>query len=143
MSARSEHFRAKLRAVSMTSVLMYGMPRALPGPGPALSHEPTPEPARYVDARAEALDVLTRLGAEPPLDGVYPNVADLVRQAYALGWAACEKRLSSPDAADAIAVAIETPERICTEPGYISGTGSKLRWQVAAVQLAAVHGVPK
>lgn len=140
MSARSEHMRAKLRAVSLTSVLMYGMPNLNGNAKVVVEREP--EPARYVDARAEALDVLARLGAEPPLDQVYPNVADLVRQAYALGWAACEKRLASPDTADAIAVAIETPQRICADPGYITGT-SALRWQVTAVQQAAVYGVPK
>lgn len=94
--------------------------------------------------RADVVDACLKLGVD--LNDTHVDaltVADLVRLAYREGVRATEQRLMSPDVADAIAVAIESPEKVVAEdPGYISGTG-KLRWQVLAVQQAAVYGVPK
>jgi hypothetical protein len=101
------------------------------------------ETQEYADARVEARDLCRNLGLD--VDNEHWDkaaVADFIRLAYAQGYVACEKRLASPDVADAIALAIEHPERICTDPGYITGT-SALRWQVIAVQQAAVYGVPR
>lgn len=95
------------------------------------------------DVRGDVIDTCVKLGVDLNPDHVDAlTVADLVRLAYREGVRATEQRLMSPDVADAIAVAIECPEMVVTEPGYISGTG-KVRWQVAAVQQAAVYGVPK
>ena len=95
------------------------------------------------DVRADVVDACTKLGVDLNQDHVDAlTVADLVRLAYREGVRATEQRLMSPDVADAIALAIECPEMVVTEPGYISGTG-RVRWQVAAVQQAAVYGVPK
>lgn len=94
--------------------------------------------------KRQVVDACVKLGVD--LNTVHTDaltIADLVRLAYREGVRATEQRLMSPDVADAIAVAIETPEKVVAEaPGYISGTG-RLRWQVLAVQQAAVHGVPK
>ena len=93
--------------------------------------------------RADVVDACVKLGVDlnqAHVDAL--TVADLVRLAYREGVRATEQRLMSPDVADAIALAIECPEMVVTEPGYISGTG-RVRWQVAAVQQAAVYGVPK
>lgn len=93
--------------------------------------------------RDQVVDACTKLGVDltsAHVDAL--TVADLVRLAYREGVRATEQRLMSPDVADAIAVAIECPEMVVTEPGYISGTG-RVRWQVAAVQQAAVYGVPR
>jgi hypothetical protein len=93
--------------------------------------------------RDQVLDTYVKLGVDlNPHHTDALTAADLVRLAYREGVRATEQRLMSPDVADAIAVAIEYPEKVVTEPGYISGTG-KVRWQVAAVQQAAVYGVPK
>lgn len=144
MSARAEHIRAKLRAVSIASVLMHGMPSVTGQTTPVAAPEPMPEQPGYAQARTESLEVLARLGAEPPLDGVSPEVADLVRQAYALGWAACEKKVLASDTADAVAIALDHPELVVEKPDYAAGQGTgNLRWQVRAAQHAAVYGVPK
>lgn len=101
------------------------------------------ETQEYVDARTEARELCRNLGLDVEnMHWEVASVSDFIRLAYAQGFIACEKKLSSPDTADAIALAIEHPERICTDPGYITGT-SALRWQVIAVQQAAVYGVPK
>jgi len=110
---------------------------------PLVSTPPAPEPQEYVDARIEARDLCRNLGLDVGNEHWdQASIGDFIRLAYAQGFIACEKRLSSPDTADAIALAIEHPERICTDPGYITGT-SALCWQVIAVQHAAVYGVPK
>jgi hypothetical protein len=135
MSARDDHFRAKLRPAVLAAALLPSVVGYAKAPA-----EPEPPQATYNDATAEAIAVLVNFGLNPLPDDV--AVADLIRLAYVHGWQACEKRLSSPDVADAIAVAIEHPGRVCTEPGYVGGAG-QLRWQVQAVQRAAVYGVPK
>lgn len=98
----------------------------------------TPEKPEYVDARIEARDLCRNLGLDvnnEHWDGA--SVADFIRLAYAQGWKACESRIHSRDTADAIAVAIQTPGEIVTHDG------PALSHQVAAVQTAVVHGVPK
>ena len=90
--------------------------------------------------RGEIIEACVKLGVDLNLD--YPDaltVSDLVRLAYREGVRATEQRLMSPDVADAIAVAIETPEKVVDDPGDIR----KFSWQVRAVQQAAVYGVPK
>ena len=136
MSARDDHARAKQRPVAMILGLL---PNFTGHPATVIT--PEPPQATYADARTEGLAVLAGLGAEAPPDGILAEVGDLIRQGYALGWAACEKRVLSTDTADAIAVAIETPKKVCDEPPYIGR--SELRWQVMAVQRAAVYGIPK
>lgn len=97
-----------------------------------------PETPEYVDARVEARDLCVNLGLDvgnAHWDGA--SVADFLRLAYAQGWKACESRINGPDVADAIATAIKTPGAIVTHDG------PALSHQVAAVQRAVVHGVPK
>jgi hypothetical protein len=107
------------------------------------SAQPTPETPEYISAREEAADIARRLGLDISNEHWdQASIGDFLRLCYAQGWKACERKVMSPDTADAIAFAIERPEKIVTEPGYISGTG-RLRWQVQAVQRAAVYGVPK
>lgn len=91
----------------------------------------------------QLVDACVKLGVD--LDQAHVDaltVADLVRLAYREGVRATEQRLMSPDVADAIALAMEFPEKVVTEPGGLVGNG-KFQWQVAAVQQAAVHGVPR
>lgn len=138
MSARADHFRAKLRGASVSSVLLYGMPRALPGPAPTMV--PAPEPEEYVDARTEARQLCRNLGLDVDnehWDGA--GVGDFIRLAYAEGWKACESRITSPDVGDAIALALRTPTVIL---GGESGLGMPTL-VVRAVQRAVAYGVPK
>lgn len=137
MSARADHFRAKLRGVSISSVLLYGMPHALPAaPQPVA----VPEPEEYVDARTEARQLCRNLGLDVDnehWDGA--SVGDFIRLAYAQGWKACESRIISPDVGDAIALALRTPTAIL---GGDSGLGMPTM-VVRAVQRAVAYGVPK
>lgn len=97
-----------------------------------------PETPEYVDARAEARGLCRNLGIDVDNEQYdQAAVADFLRLAYAEGWKACESRIYGPDAADAIATAIKTPGVIVTHDG------PALSHQVAAVQRAVVHGVPK
>lgn len=86
----------------------------------------------YTDAVAEALKVCERLGIEvlAPL-----GAGDLVRHVYGQGWLACEARLASPDMADLIYRAINTPAEII-EVGDRSTSH-----QVRAVQQIVTYGV--
>lgn len=99
-----------------------------------------PETPAYVDARTEARTLCRNLGMDVDnehWDGA--EIGDFIRLAYAQGWQACESRLASPDMADAIAQALNTPasilERKAGEPD--------LAWTVRTVQLVVAHGVPK
>jgi hypothetical protein len=102
---------------------------------------PVPEPVEYVDARTEARNLCRNLGLD--VDNQHwdsASVGDFIRYAYAQGWKACESRLSSPDIAEAIAVAIEHPDTV-VDPLF--SNESVVAHKVRAVQRAAVHGVPK
>lgn len=100
-----------------------------------------PETPEYIDARAEARDLCMNLGLDvrnAHWDGA--SVADFLRLAYAQGYVACERRLGSPDMADAIALAIESPELVI-DPLFL---GQKPEAHVVrAVQQAVTYGVPK
>lgn len=98
-------------------------------------------PLTYDDARLEAQKACRNLGL---LIGRHESdadreVGDLVRDAYVGGWKACETRLDSPDMADAISTAMETPaavlEQLPGEPQH--------RWQVRAVQHVVAYGLAK
>lgn len=100
-----------------------------------------PETPEYVDARVEARDLCVNLGLDvrnAHWDGA--SVADFLRLAYAQGWKACEARIASPDMADAIALAIASPELVI-DPLFL---GQKPEAHVVrAVQQAVTYGVPK
>lgn len=101
-----------------------------------------PETPAYVDARTEAAATCRALGLD--ITNVHwdtASIADYVRLAYGQGFRACVSKVESPDTADAIAVAIEKPREIIDAPGGAFRT--ELVHQVAAVQRAAIYGVPK
>lgn len=104
-----------------------------------------PETPEYVSARVEAVEVAQGLGLDISNEHWdQASIGDFLRLCYAQGWKACERRLMSPDTADAIAVAVDHPEKVIgTAPSYIGPSASKVGWQVRAVQQAAVYGVPK
>lgn len=112
----------------------------------SISAEPLPvaDEGSYADARDEAREVCVALGLD--VGNTHwreAGVADFVRLAYAQAWRACEQRVLGAETADAIAVAIVEPGRIVPDPGFLAGAPGNLRWQVQAVQHAAVNGVPK
>lgn len=112
----------------------------------SISAEPLPvaDEGSYVHAREEARAVCVALGLDVGnAHWQKAGVADFVRLAYAQAWRACEQRLLSASTADAIATAIENPGAIVPDPGFLAGAPGNLRWQVQAVQQAAVNGVPK
>ncbi|MEV6413880.1 hypothetical protein [Kribbella sp. NPDC051718] len=151
--------RERLRGASISSVLLHGMPtlvggtRVIDSPGLPDGVEPPstavrvrpaayPETPEYVDARTEAAATCRNLGLD--ITNVHwdtASIADYVRLAYAQGFRACVAKVESPDTADAIAVAIETPEIVISAPGGAFRT--TLVHQVASVQRAAIYGVPK
>ncbi len=96
---------------------------------------------RPTPVRDQVVDACVKLGVELNADHVDAlSVADLVRLAYREGVEATEKRLMSPDVADAIAVAIEDPAKVI----QMDKTESlQLHWRIRAIQRAAVYGVPK
>lgn len=103
--------------------------------------KPVPETQEYIDARTEARTLCRNLGLDVDnehWDG--SSVSDFIRLAYAQGYVACESRIGSPDMADAIALAIESPELVI-EPLFL---GQKPQAHVVrAVQQAVTYGVPK
>lgn len=97
-------------------------------------------PVEWFQARRACADLGVDLNPDH-VDAL--TVADFVRLAHQHGVAAAERRLMSPDTADVIAFAIDNPEKVVPEPDYIGPATAQLRWQVAAVQQAAVYGVPR
>lgn len=95
----------------------------------------------YEDARAEIVAAIRNLGL---LFGSHPDdadrsIRDLVTAAYCGGWKACEARLDSPDMADAIRTALETPAAVLEQ----RGGESTYQWQVRAVQQVVAYGLAK
>jgi hypothetical protein len=99
-----------------------------------------PDTPEYASARDEAATMARNLGLDISNEHwEHSSIADFLRLCYAQGWKACERRLMSPDTADAIAVAIQDPKAIIAP----TGTASTNDHRVRAVQQAAVFGVPK
>jgi hypothetical protein len=119
----TDNLRARLRVASRTT--------------PPAPHEP----AEYVDARTEARTLCRDLGLDVTNQHWdTATVGDFLRLAYAGGWKGCEARINSPDVSDAIALAVEHPERVVDRvPAHWSVVGHV----VAAVQRVVVYGAPK
>lgn len=95
----------------------------------------------YADARAEVVARIRNLGllfGSHPDDAARP-LGDLVTAAYRGGWNACEARLDSPDMADAIRTALETPAAVLEQ----HAGESTYHWQVRAVQQVVAYGLAK
>lgn len=93
------------------------------------------------DVRGDLVDAVSKLGVDLNPDNVDAlTVADLVRLAYREGVRATEKRVMSPDTADAIATAVGDPSKVLQ---IGSSDAALLHWRVRAIQQAAVYGVPK
>lgn len=95
----------------------------------------------YAEARAEVIAAIRNLGL---LFGSHPDdadrsISDLVTAVYSGGWNACESRLDSPDVADAICTALETPAAVLEQ----NAGESMHHWQVRAVQQVIAYGIPK
>lgn len=144
--------RERLAGASIGSILLHGMPTLVGRSKQVVDASDLetvrlrpakyPEAPAYVDARTEAAATCRNLGLD--ITNVHwdtVSIADYVRLAYAQGFAACVNKVESPDIADAIAVAIEKPREIIDAPGGAFRT--ELVHQVAAVQRAAIYGVPK
>lgn len=96
----------------------------------------------YEDARAEAHEAGRRLGllfGRPRLGSDPMPVGDYVRRAYVGGWTACETRLDSPEMADAIATALETPTAVLEQ----LPNESDHRHQIRAVRQVVAYGLAK
>lgn len=96
----------------------------------------------YEDAREEVVTAVRNLGLLfgrlPPPAADRP-IGDLVTAAYRGGWNACEARLISPDMADAICTALETPAAVLEQ---LAGESTH-HWQVRAVQQVVAYGLAK
>lgn len=98
----------------------------------------TPE---YASARDEAITMARNLGLDISNEHwEQASIADFLRLCYAQGWKACERRLMSPDTADAIALALEKPAAVIP-PAWLGEP--KTHHTMRAVRQAAVFGVPK
>lgn len=95
----------------------------------------------YEDAREEVLTAVRNLGLlfGRHHDDADRPIGDLVTAAYRGGWNSCEARLTSPDMADAICTALETPAAVLEQ---LSGESTH-HWQVRAVQQVVAYGLAK
>lgn len=101
----------------------------------------TAEVPSYSDARTEVMQAVRNLGllfGRHPGDAGLP-LSDFVVAAYRGGWRACEKRLDSPDLADAIATALETPAAVLEKLDHESDHRHRIR----AVQQVVAYGLAK
>lgn len=110
---------ARLRGTVMPSILLH------------VDEDPRP----YDDAITEAFDQCVNLGLDPNPTGEF-DASDLIRYAYAQGWASCEKRIACPDMADAIDQAIQDPASQLERDG-----ATDRGWAVRAVQKTVAYGV--
>lgn len=97
--------------------------------------------AAVATSRAEVVQAVRRLGllfGRHPDDAELP-LGDFVVAAYRGGWQACEGRMDSPDMADAIATALETPSDVLEQ----LPNESLERWKVRAVRQVVAYGLAK